>query len=320
PILFFLNIGISKKGKLSIVISSLLIAISGLLAQWSYPLWQTVLILLLLITTLSYLLHTRFEKFIYMNNEDIDFVMDKDNFTIYVDDEDEDEEEEEEEEEKDVSTLTSLLEEKVLVAPIEEESLGQTTDQLDLILSELEIQPEEESLILETLTSEEDYSHNTLKDGFSSEVIKLSQEEENELLNLLKETEEKAETIKLDFVMKEQLNLTEETDTELVELPKHWEHSVENVEIDSNIENPKEYITVDFANELEEITPLTFKEKLNDEIDEESIVENVLDVDEIIPLKEFTPVPNKETVAVKKELPLKKQNYLSEIEKLLEEV
>ncbi|KQL20687.1 hypothetical protein [Cytobacillus solani] len=65
PIIYFLPLGLSSKGKILVIIISFFLANLGLLAQLSFPLWQTSLILLLLVFLSSIVIDSRLRKIIY---------------------------------------------------------------------------------------------------------------------------------------------------------------------------------------------------------------------------------------------------------------
>lgn len=65
PIVYFLPLGLSNQGKVILVVIAFLLANVGLFAQSNFPLWQTGLILLLLITLSAYILDKRLGKLFY---------------------------------------------------------------------------------------------------------------------------------------------------------------------------------------------------------------------------------------------------------------
>ncbi|KOP83611.1 hypothetical protein AMS60_14605 [Bacillus sp. FJAT-21945] len=65
PIIYFLPLGLSSKGKILVIIISFFLANLGLLAQLSFPLWQTSLVLLVLVFLSSIVIDSRLRKIIY---------------------------------------------------------------------------------------------------------------------------------------------------------------------------------------------------------------------------------------------------------------
>ncbi|MFC0415871.1 hypothetical protein ACFFHH_10385 [Cytobacillus solani] len=65
PIIYFLPLGLSSKGKILVIIISFFLANLGLLAQLSFPLWQTSLVLLVLVFLSSIVIDSRLKKVIY---------------------------------------------------------------------------------------------------------------------------------------------------------------------------------------------------------------------------------------------------------------
>lgn len=70
PILYFLPIGLTNKGKGLVIIVAFMFANLGILAKSSFTLWQTGLIILLLTTVTVYLLDKKFNKFIFSTGMD----------------------------------------------------------------------------------------------------------------------------------------------------------------------------------------------------------------------------------------------------------
>lgn len=74
---WLLPLGYTKKGKLIVVVTSGLLAMGGLAAVTSVPVWQTFLVLLALSFLAAYMMDTRLGKVMYMTKEqfieDIDF-------------------------------------------------------------------------------------------------------------------------------------------------------------------------------------------------------------------------------------------------------
>lgn len=70
PILYFLPIGLSNKGKGLVIIVAFMFANLGILAKSSFSLWQTGLIIFLLTIVTVYLLDKKFNKFIFSTGMD----------------------------------------------------------------------------------------------------------------------------------------------------------------------------------------------------------------------------------------------------------
>jgi hypothetical protein len=89
PIVMFLNIGISKKGKLLIILIGLFIAVLGTFSQLTYPLWQVAISLLLLIAISTYFLTERFNTLLVDTKKTLMHHDEVEKLTILEDDEDE---------------------------------------------------------------------------------------------------------------------------------------------------------------------------------------------------------------------------------------
>ncbi|TKC15628.1 hypothetical protein [Robertmurraya kyonggiensis] len=70
PIIYFLPLGLSNKGKGILIIIALVFANAGLLANSNFPIWQTGLILLVLCILAVYVLDKRFKNFLFANSND----------------------------------------------------------------------------------------------------------------------------------------------------------------------------------------------------------------------------------------------------------
>ena len=68
PVLFILPLGLKMKGKFILLAASSLIAIVGTLAQYTLPLWQAGLIVVLLAFLTAYLLDQRVGKTLFVSN------------------------------------------------------------------------------------------------------------------------------------------------------------------------------------------------------------------------------------------------------------
>ncbi|WP_147532514.1 hypothetical protein [Bacillus marasmi] len=72
PILYFLPMGFTFKGKVFVVLASLLIGVFGLISVAIFPVWQTALILLLFVSSLAYLMSKRNQEWMYVPEVDVD--------------------------------------------------------------------------------------------------------------------------------------------------------------------------------------------------------------------------------------------------------
>jgi hypothetical protein len=70
PVLYFVPLGFTSKGKVFIVVASFLTGAFGLVASWVFPLWQTGLILLFFVIAIAYLISKRGEKWLYQPEEE----------------------------------------------------------------------------------------------------------------------------------------------------------------------------------------------------------------------------------------------------------
>jgi hypothetical protein len=69
-IVYFIPIGLTKIGKIIVPITGFLLALGGLAAASSFPLWQTLLMLVVLILFVSYIFDQRLRNLLYMNSDD----------------------------------------------------------------------------------------------------------------------------------------------------------------------------------------------------------------------------------------------------------
>lgn len=76
PVLYFLPLGFSVKGKVFIVVGSFFTGLFGLVASLFFPLWQTGLILLLFVISIAYLLNKRGGNWLYLEKVDEDLFSD----------------------------------------------------------------------------------------------------------------------------------------------------------------------------------------------------------------------------------------------------
>ncbi|MFC4800978.1 hypothetical protein ACFPA1_16650 [Neobacillus sp. GCM10023253] len=74
-IVAFIPIGITLRGKTLVVITSFVLALGGLAAVTTFPLWQTALIIFLLSLVTAYMMNSRLAKMIF--NQQIDSVEDE---------------------------------------------------------------------------------------------------------------------------------------------------------------------------------------------------------------------------------------------------
>jgi hypothetical protein len=68
-LVFLVPLGLTKKGKVVVVLISFLLALIGLTATTVFSLWQTSLLLIVLIAFTTYLLYTRFKSLLYLTND-----------------------------------------------------------------------------------------------------------------------------------------------------------------------------------------------------------------------------------------------------------
>ena len=68
PIIYFLPIGFSKKGKWLLVLTALVAANIALIAKLSFPIWQAALFIFLLIAVSAYFIDKRFGSMVYDTN------------------------------------------------------------------------------------------------------------------------------------------------------------------------------------------------------------------------------------------------------------
>jgi hypothetical protein len=261
PLLWFMKLGISKKGKVIIICSSLIISLLVIVTQITYPIWQSALICLLLMAIIAYFLNNRFANIIFEMN---DYRTEFDKVNLHFDFEEESDDRFNDWEED---------EEKLLIENILEEVLDEKQDQI------IENNLEE---IIEEVVDEND----TVDDS---------------LLESLLEKELSEQKDQVDAIDLTQLDI-DELILEEIEIPK------------KEVKN-EEAPLVEFFNEIKELSPELFSE-IN--VEEEALIE--YDDDEIIPIKEFE-LSSKEEIESKskKEEPINRKNYLSEIEKLLED-
>ncbi|WP_453994675.1 hypothetical protein [Bacillus nitroreducens] len=69
PIIYFLPVGFSKRGKLLILISAFIVFMVGIAARTILGVWQTGIVLILLAIGFTYILATRFGSQLFENNE-----------------------------------------------------------------------------------------------------------------------------------------------------------------------------------------------------------------------------------------------------------
>ena len=70
-VLNFIPIGLTFKGKLSVAVIGFLLALAGLAVDTSIPLWQTGLMILLLVLISAYIMDTRFGALLYISESDL---------------------------------------------------------------------------------------------------------------------------------------------------------------------------------------------------------------------------------------------------------
>ncbi|ULT55839.1 hypothetical protein L1999_22530 [Neobacillus drentensis] len=83
-VLNFIPIGLTFKGKLSVALIGFVLALAGLVVDTSIPLWQTGLIILLLVLISAYIMDTRFGSLIYISESDLLELQVEENFEYDV--------------------------------------------------------------------------------------------------------------------------------------------------------------------------------------------------------------------------------------------
>lgn len=285
PLVMFLNIGFSKKGRLLIMTSSLFIAALGLLVQMSYPLWQIVLLILLLIAVLTYLFNNRLEGIVFETDTEIEYMNEREQLLII------------EEDELEYQTfIKHQAKEKPSVLAEEDKVLNVTTKTV-LGDESFEGEKEEETPLLVT--------HEEL----------LLPNDSVDLDNMIEEL-----ILNNDFSITEEQTQMNDSMEEFDVEEKMQDIVVSSVEeiLPNEINEVKveeSHTFVSMNSELEEIKPFV----LTDRIEIEPNIEIDFGEDEIVPIKEFKPIKKDVEMIMKKEKVVRKENYLSEIEKLLEE-
>jgi ABC-type multidrug transport system fused ATPase/permease subunit len=287
PFVLYLNLGITKKGKLVIIVLSLLMSVLGILAQMSYPLWQIALIILLLGFFLTYLLNNRFETLLFQNNnenEQNNYI--EENFeyrnTIRI------LEEEEEVPEKETNEKNSIVNEN-------------NQDMIDHLIRSLHDQGENDSIAKDFIET------SNLDENETSILVEFKDDEEIDQLSQLQYTEDQSDSLVEIPLGEEDLSNTIE---EMIKEGEEQSDSQKQKNVDQIVNN-------DFEDEIEEIEAIIFSSKAVEKTEEIEIID--FDEDEIVPIKEFRPIQKEEDTKFKNEQSVKKENYLSEIEKLIEE-
>lgn len=310
PFLLYLNLGITKKGKLVIVALSLLMSVLGILAQMNYPLWQIVLIILLLGFFLTYLLNNRFQSLLFQNNnENEQNKYTEENFeyrnTLLILEEDE-------ETEHGKNVRNSIVNEN-------------NQDMIDNHIRSLHDQTENDSTAIDfTETSNLDENETSILEEMKDEEL-LRQIGQPQYIEYLSDSIEEI------ILVEEDLSDTiEEIIKEGEELADSQKNLVQIVNDDLEVSNPiipivEEELSLtvvpnaleDFEDEIEEIESIKFSSKAVEKKEEIELID--FEEDEIVPILEFSPIPKEAGTKYKNEQSVKKENYLSEIEKLLEE-
>ncbi|WP_442595268.1 hypothetical protein [Neobacillus sp. D3-1R] len=291
PLVLILNIGISKKGKILITVSSFILATLALFGQLSYSFWQIGLIIVLLIMLLSYLFIQRFEKLIFETNQELKYVNNPEIVLIF------------EEETEDSPLLDDI---DIQTTSINQENNNEILEPNLSITEELSIREEVTPLVSnlnEELIAEEQINLDDL-----IETLIFNQNE-----SLPQELDESLFEEKLsNYTVVDEKEIIEWSDFE-----GNRENNLENHE--SQIDYKEDFSQL-FESDLEEITPFELTKQSNEEEEKIKIIE--IDEDVIIPIKDFVPLDtgndSKEKIK-KEEKPDKKETYLAEIEKLLEE-
>jgi ABC-type multidrug transport system fused ATPase/permease subunit len=289
PIILFLKLGLSKKGKIIILSSSLLIAIIALLAQISYPLWQVVLICLLLVVVVTFLLNQRYETLMFETK-----INPKQTLFVQVSDvlQDLDEDQLFEEEYNQLKN-SRLAKEKTV-------NSSETVDVLNI-----DVENHEKEVIVEP-SEITDYPNEQMKITPVTLETKLEDEmneiDVNELFKMdeieIKDTGEKQlyELDEMDFKERDTKQLLELEEIEMIhDFAENNNTKGGNIEIE--ILNDLEEMDIDFLEEIK-LPDINKESQLTYEIESRT---------------------KKLDSNTKRNPQIKKENYLSEIEKLLEE-
>ncbi|MEO2074632.1 MAG: hypothetical protein ABGX20_04475 [Bacillus sp. (in: firmicutes)] len=85
-IIAFLPIGINFRGKIFVVLAAFVLALGGLTAVATFPMWQTALLLFLLILVTAYIMDSRLGSVMYLETQDvIDHEVDEDEESFVTD-------------------------------------------------------------------------------------------------------------------------------------------------------------------------------------------------------------------------------------------
>ncbi len=76
-IISFLPLGYTLKGKSFVVLASFLVALGGLAAVSTFPLWQTALIIFALVFFVAYFMNNRLGSLLYNGNPEVDHLIDE---------------------------------------------------------------------------------------------------------------------------------------------------------------------------------------------------------------------------------------------------
>lgn len=291
PIIYFLPLGLTHKGKGLLILIAFVFANLGLMVKSSLPAWQAGGIILLLIVLTVYILDRKFSKLLYANGKAV---------------------EEDEEEEIRVENALVELEEKLLVEdnPVghEEDSLPDTRD------SVLVTEREEEKILVEIHSpseSEEDLLSLDESSPFDEEV------QIDELVKDIIETAEDVDLEEIEFSW-ESAEITEDTDGTKQE---------EELPVDSYMSEIEQLIDdVDVEEEYSEVSQSeeNVEESIMEEVDDVESDVLVIVEDVLISGKEDESLASEEPIVLNDEsIPdpeeeLSAEDYMSELEQLIE--
>lgn len=297
PIIYFLPLGLSHKGKGLLILIAFVFANLGLMVKSSLPVWQAGGIILLLIVLTVYILDRKFSKLLYANGKTVE----------------EDVKEDVQIENAPVESEKKLLTEDTPVN-LDEDDLPVASD--IALVAELE----EEKISMEIHTPSETDEDQLFKDenNPTEEVFQVDE--------LIEDTIE--ETVDIDSLPQEESGflskreeIAEDSDGTVVqeeELPAEgYMSEIEQLIEDAEVE--EEHTEVSKTEE-------TIEESLAEEISEVESVEFELVEDILIPETDDEPSVVEEQVELneefiaKQEEELPEESYMSEIEQLIEGV
>lgn len=284
PIIYFLPIGFTNKGKGLLVLLAFIFANIGILAKSNFPLWQSALLLLLLITLTVYIVDKRFDQLLYSsihNHEKKNIEVQRFQETVM-------------DERVKISDDSALKEEQVhtnekLTDKDNEDSamLERNQDQID----QTETTLEKEIIVEGNSASEEieDISflsdrENVLDEGMSNDQISFHQEEisDQDSIGYMSEIEQLLQEDEFED-LKDENSFSQITDIEV--------NDVSDFEIEENMQNKTvqdgfdhEQIILDDEEVISEIELLTYPEGISDRAEDSS---DSVDLNEIDLLAEI---------------------------------